>query len=85
MNLSISGWTLKSCGGNSAERLGAAVAAAAGPDAALGLIQGHLLRTFRCEGYPDPVIREAVLRLMPWHPVEIGAVAEHLAISTTQL
>ena len=71
--------------GNTAERLGAAVAAAAGPDAALGLIQGHLLRTFRCAGDPDPLIREAVLRLMPWHPVEIGAVAEHLAISTSQL
>jgi len=74
--------------GSTAERLGASVAAAAaaaGPDAALGLIQRHLLRTFRCAGRSDPLIREAARRLMPWHPVEIGALAEHLAISTTQL
>jgi AraC-like DNA-binding protein len=60
-------------------------AAAAGPDAALDLVQGHLVRTLRCAGQPDPLIREAVFRLMPWHPVEIGALAEQLAISTTQL
>jgi AraC-like DNA-binding protein len=71
--------------GNTAEELGAAVASADGPDAALNLVQAHLLRTFRSAGQPDPLIREAVLRLMPWHPVEIGALADHLAISNTQL
>ena len=71
--------------GNTAEQLGAAVATAGGPDAALSLIQSYLLRTSRRAGHPDPLIREAVLRLMPWHPVEIGALAEQLAISTTQL
>ena len=71
--------------GTTAERLGATVAAAAGPDAALGVVQDHLLQTFRRAGHPDPLVRAAVLRLMPWHPVEIRALAEHLAISTTQL
>jgi AraC-like DNA-binding protein len=71
--------------GSTAERLGEEVAAAPGPEAALGLLQGHLLQTFRCAGHSDPLVREAVRRLMPWHPVEIGTLAEHLAISTTQL
>jgi AraC-like DNA-binding protein len=71
--------------GSTAERLGEAVAAAPGPEAALGLLQGHLLQTFRCAGRSDPLVRETVRRLMPWHPVEIGTLAEHLAISTTQL
>jgi AraC-like DNA-binding protein len=71
--------------GSTAERLGEAVAAAPGPEAALGLLQAHLLRTFRCAGRPDPLVREAVRRLMPWHPVEIGTLAAHLAISTAQL
>lgn len=71
--------------GETAEQLGATVAATARPDEALRLIQDHLLWTFRCVGHPDPLIHEAVLRLMPWHPLEIGAVADHLAISTTQL
>jgi AraC-like DNA-binding protein len=71
--------------GSTAERLGEEVAAAPGPEAALGLLQGHLLQTLRCAGHSDPLVREAVRRLMPWHPVEIGTLAEHLAISTTQL
>jgi AraC-like DNA-binding protein len=71
--------------GSTAERLGEAVAAASGPQAALGVLQAHLLQTVRCAGHGDPLVQEAVRRLMPWHPVEIGALAEHLAISTTQL
>jgi AraC-like DNA-binding protein len=71
--------------GSTAERLGEAVAAAPGPEAALGVLQGHLLRTFRRAGHGDPLVREAVQRLMPWQPVEIGVLAAHLAISTTQL
>jgi AraC-like DNA-binding protein len=71
--------------GSTAERLGEAVAAVPRPEAALGLLQAHLLQIFRCAGHSDPLVREAVRRLMPWYPVEIGILAEHLAISTTQL
>jgi AraC-like DNA-binding protein len=71
--------------GSTAERLGELVAAAPRPEAALGLLQGYLLQTFRCGGDSDPLVREAVRRLMPWHPVEIGSLAVHLAISASQL
>lgn len=71
--------------GSTAERLGAAVAAAPGPEAALSLLQADLVQTFRSARRSDPLVREAVRRLMPWHPVEIRTLAEHLAISATQL
>ncbi|MBV9172108.1 MAG: AraC family transcriptional regulator [Chloroflexi bacterium] len=71
--------------GDAAGRLGAAVASAAAPDAELYLIQRHLLRTLGPAGHPDPLLREAVRRLMPWHPVEIGVLAQDLGISTSQL
>jgi AraC-like DNA-binding protein len=71
--------------GGTAERLGEAVAAAAAPETALDLVQAHLVRMFRCAGQVDPLVREAVRRLMPWQPVEVGILAEHLAISTAQL
>lgn len=71
--------------GGAAERLGEAMAAAPRPEAALGLLQVHLLHTFRRAGHSDPLVREAVRRLMPWHPVDIGALAGYLAISASQL
>lgn len=71
--------------GRSLDRLEEAMAGAPGPEAALGLLQAHLTQVFRCAGRPDPLIREAIRRLMPWHPVEIGALAAHLAISPSQL
>jgi AraC-like DNA-binding protein len=71
--------------GGTAERLGEAVAAAPGPEAALGVVQAHLRQTFQSAGHSDPLVREAVRRLMPWHRVEIGTLAEQLAISTSQL
>lgn len=71
--------------GGTAERLGETVATAQGPDAALGLLQAHLLQTYRYTGHSDPLVREAVRRLMPWHPIDIGMLASYLAISTAQL
>jgi AraC-like DNA-binding protein len=71
--------------GNTAERLGETVATAPGPEAALAVLQAHLLQMFRSAGAGDPLVREAVRRLMPWHPVEVGTLAGHLAISTAQL
>jgi AraC-like DNA-binding protein len=67
--------------GRTAQRLSETVTAAPGPEAALGLLQAQLLQTLR---QSDPLMREAVRRLMPWHPVEIGSLAKHLAISATQ-
>lgn len=71
--------------GGAAERLGEAVASASGPEVALEVVQAHLLQIFRCAGHLDALVGEAVRRLMPWHPIEIGALAGHLAISTSQL
>ena len=71
--------------GSSADHLGEEVADAPGPDAALDLVQAYLVRTYRRAGRADPLVREAVRQLMPWHPVEIGALASHLAISSSQL
>lgn len=70
--------------GGTAERLAEAMAAAA-PSAALDVLQGHLVRSLRRTGGADPLVREATKMLMPWHPVEIGPLAERLAISTSQL
>jgi AraC-like DNA-binding protein len=33
----------------------------------------------------DPLVREAVTALMPWHPVSIDTLATHLALSASQL
>jgi AraC-like DNA-binding protein len=71
--------------GGTVGRLGEAVAAAPGPKAALGIVQAHLRQAFQSAGPSDPLVREAVRRLMPWQRVEIGTLAEHLAISTSQL
>ncbi|MGH3481733.1 MAG: helix-turn-helix domain-containing protein [Nocardioidaceae bacterium] len=76
--------SLEALWGNSASRLGEEIAGAAGPETALDLVQGQLLRMYRSAGV-DPLIREATRLLMPWHPVEIGSLASHLAISTSQL
>lgn len=71
--------------GRSVDQLGEAMANASTPDAALDLLQGHLLRRFRRAGRVDPLIREAARLLMPWQPVEIRTLAAHLAISASQL
>jgi len=71
--------------GGSVDRLGEAMAAASGPDAALDLLQAHLLEAFRSAGRVDPLVRETVRLLMPWRPVEVGTTAARLAISTSQL
>lgn len=67
--------------GRSVDRLGEAMACATGPVAALDVLQAHLVRQRRV----DSLIREAVRRLMPWHPLEVGTLATDLAISSSQL
>jgi AraC-like DNA-binding protein len=71
--------------GSSVDRLGEAIARAATPERALAALQAHLLREFRRAARLDPLVREAVQALMPWHPVSIDTLATHLALSPSQL
>jgi AraC-like DNA-binding protein len=71
--------------GGTAARLGELLAGAPGPDAALTLLQRYLVRRHVRAGRPDPLVTEAARRLMPWQPVEIGALSTQLAISASQL
>ncbi|MBB4911445.1 helix-turn-helix domain-containing protein [Actinophytocola algeriensis] len=71
--------------GRAVDRLVAAMATALTPERALMLLQAHLRREFRGPTRTDPVVVEAVRALMPWHPVNIDALAGHLALSASQL
>ena len=71
--------------GRSADRPVEAMARAATPERALAGLQSHLLREFRGAAHVDPLVRAAVRALMPWHPVNIDALATHLALSASQL
>jgi AraC-like DNA-binding protein len=69
---------------SSADRLVEAMALAGTPDRALVILQAHLLREFRST-VRDPLVSEAVQGLMPWQPVNIDTLANHLALSASQL
>jgi AraC-like DNA-binding protein len=71
--------------GSSVDRLVEAMARAETPQRALVALQAHLLHQFRSAVRVDPLVREAVKALMPWHPVSIDALATHLALSASQL
>ncbi|MGI5132123.1 DUF6597 domain-containing transcriptional factor [Pseudonocardia sp. CA-107938] len=71
--------------GAEARRLGDLLAAAPGPDAALDVLQRYLVTRLDRADPPDPLVTEAVHRLMPWHPVEITALTSQLSISASQL
>lgn len=71
--------------GHSVDRLVEAMAVAGTPERALMLLQAHLLHEFRHAVRVDPLVGEAVKALMPWHPVNIDALATHLALSAGQL
>ncbi len=71
--------------GSSVDRLEEAMSTAGTPQQALVTLQAHLLREFRGAGKADPLVREAVKALMPWHPVSIDILATHLALSVSQL
>ncbi|MEU0096765.1 helix-turn-helix domain-containing protein [Kribbella sp. NPDC006257] len=69
---------------SSAERLVEAMASARTPERALAILQEHLVLEFRSTSR-DPLVNEAVLGLMPWQPVNIDSLANHLALSSSQL
>ena len=71
--------------GDDAARLGELLAGAPGQDEAVGVLQRYLLRLQTRTDAPDPLVAEAVRRLMPWQPVEIGPLTAQLGISASQL
>lgn len=71
--------------GAAAVQLGELLAAAPGPDAALELLQRQLVHRHQLIERRDPLVAEAVRRLMPWEPVDIGELTTHLSISPSQL
>lgn len=71
--------------GRLVDRLVAAMAETGSPERALTYLQAHLLAEYRHAGGPDPLMRELVSALMPWHPVSIDAIASHLSLSISQL
>jgi AraC-like DNA-binding protein len=71
--------------GSSADRLVGTMAQAGTPERSLMILQAYLRREFRGAVRVDPLVREAVQTLMPWHPVSIDTLAAHLALSASQL
>ena len=71
--------------GDEALRLGAELAAAADPQQALAALQRRLVDRLRALPTPDPLVAEAVRRLMPWRCGDVGSLAAPLAISDSQL
>jgi AraC-like DNA-binding protein len=71
--------------GRSAVALGEAVGAAASPQESLAAMQQHVLDGVRAGDGPDPLVSEAVRRLMPWRERDVTSLAASLNISETQL
>lgn len=69
--------------GIAADRVAEAVAGVRA-ERAVEVVQDHLLVRQRVGGGLDPLVAEAVRRLMPWQPVEVGVLADTLAISVSQ-
>lgn len=71
--------------GGLAERLLDDVAAVGAAERGIGLIEAFLMQRFRVGRAADPLLRAAVEALMPWRPVEVGAVAADVGLSESQL
>lgn len=72
--------------GRAAASLGERVAAASRPDAGLALLEAEIARRLdRPSARPDPVVAEAVHRLMPWRDSGVSELPRALAISERQL
>lgn len=61
------------------------VAKSATPTVALDLLQRHVVGRLHDATDPDPLITEAVQRLMPWHGGDLGSLRSTLGISERQL
>lgn len=70
---------------STADRLVESMARAESPEHALMGLQTHLLREFRRTGGGDPLVGAAVKALMPWQSTNIDGLADHLALSASQL
>ena len=71
--------------GSSVDRLVESMAGAGTPERALVLLQAHLQQEFRRGGRVDRLVVEAVKALMPWRAVNVDTVANHVALSASQL
>jgi AraC-like DNA-binding protein len=71
--------------GSSVDGLVEATARAGTPQRALMLLQAQLLQAFGSAVRVDPLVVESVKALMPWHPVNVDTVANHVALSASQL
>jgi AraC-like DNA-binding protein len=71
--------------GASVDRTATAMASASSDDLALTVLQTHLLTERRRSVGADPLMGEAVGRLMPWHRVDVAALAGQLALSESSL
>jgi AraC-like DNA-binding protein len=71
--------------GPPADRLAEEMAEAGDAERAILVLEAFLLQRFGAADSVDRLVREAVSALMPWNPIEVGAVAAHLALSESQL
>jgi AraC-like DNA-binding protein len=71
--------------GPAAVMLGELLSGARSPKEALLVVQEHLVGRRAGGAQPDPVVSEAVRRLMPWRAGQIGSLSSLLAISESQL
>lgn len=71
--------------GSAAIELGELLSCAAAPGSAVVVLQRNLARRHAGLAPPDPLVAEAVRRLMPWRCADVAALARQLAISSSQL
>ena len=68
-----------------AAALGDAVATAASPEEAAAVVEHAVLERLADAPAPDPVVAEAVRRLLPWRSHDVGSLTASLHISERQL
>lgn len=79
----IAGWDeLEMC---PAAGIGEAVAGAASPEQAAAIVERAVFGLLADAAAPDPIVREAVGRLMPWSMNNVGSLACSLYVSERQL
>jgi AraC-like DNA-binding protein len=71
--------------GRAAAALGERVAGATSPEEALARLQQHIVGRLGDAPGPDPLVSEAVRRLMPWRTGDVGSLTSSLFISERQL